>query len=392
MSIVIFIVGVMLFTFLVITHEYGHFIMARRNGVEVEAYVIYPPALYKRTTKAGWLFGIGILPLGAYVKLKGEHDSDTEPGTFGAASTWVKTKIMAAGVTINIATAIVLFAILAFTGMPQIVPNQYHVKGDFQLVSKQVLVTTVEPGSPAAKAGIKPQDEINDIAIPGRSPVAITSGDDLIALTPHFAGKKVLVYYTRAGHHYQASVQMRSNQAVQASIKSNHQIGYLGLDNPVDYTVQRSTWSSPIVAIGLSGQLVGLTFQGIGHALGGLGSLIAGIATGNNVARQNGQSSATNQLGGPIAIFYIMKNGSLLGLQFMLFIIAYLALILGFMNLLPIPALDGGRLWLMLGSRVLKKPISPKREEAINATGFLVLITLVILISIVDIQHFILHH
>src|SRR5581483_4164725 len=98
MSILVFIVGVILFTFLVISHEYGHFIMARRGGVEVERFVIYPPAIYKKKTKAGWLFGIGLLPVGGYVKLKGEHDADTEPGSFGAASTWIKTKIMAAGV------------------------------------------------------------------------------------------------------------------------------------------------------------------------------------------------------------------------------------------------------------------------------------------------------
>ena len=83
-----------------------------------------------------------------------------------------------------------------------------------------------------------------------------------------------------------------------------------------------------------------------------------------------------------------MKDGSLLGYQFMLFIIAIIALTLAIMNSLPLPALDGGRLWLMLASRALKKPISPQREELINAIGFVVLIGLVILITIVDIHRF----
>ena len=391
MSILVFVVGVILFTLLVITHEYGHFIFARRGGVEVERFVIYPPAIYKKKTKAGWLFGLGILPVGGYVKLKGEHDADTEPGSFGAASTWVKTKIMAAGVTINLITALILFTILAMVGLPQILPNQYHVHGVSQLVSSRVLITQVDKGSPADRAGLKPQDEIEDIGLPGYSPVGITSADQLIATTPHFAGTSVIIYYSRAGQEHQARATLLSKSVVEASRKTKNPKGYLGIYDPITYTVERSGWASPRVAAGLSVQLVELSFQGIGHALGGLGSLIAGLVTNNHVARANGQAAATEQVGGPIAIVELMLHGSLLGYQFMLFIIAYLALILGIMNLLPIPALDGGRLWLMLASRLVKKPISPKREEAINAVGFIILIGLMILISATDIQRFFLH-
>jgi regulator of sigma E protease len=82
----------------------------------------------------------------------------------------------------------------------------------------------------------------------------------------------------------------------------------------------------------------------------------------------------------------ILKNGSLLGYQFMLFIIAIISLTLAIMNILPIPALDGGRLWIMLASRRLKRPLSAKREEAINAAGFALLIALMILVTIVDVH------
>src|ERR1700710_3009268 len=131
MAILILVVGIILFISLVVVHEFGHFIAARRNGVEVEEFAIFfPPRLYKRKTKAGWLFTINALPLGGFVRLKGEHDSDTEPGTFGAASIWVKTKIMGAGVIMNLITALVLFTILALVGMPKLVDNQYSVKRD----------------------------------------------------------------------------------------------------------------------------------------------------------------------------------------------------------------------------------------------------------------------
>src|ERR1044071_4282268 len=103
MSIALLVVGILLFIGLVVVHEFGHFIMARRNGVKVEEFgIFFPPRLYKRKTKGGWLFSFNLIPLGGFVRLKGEHDSDTEPGTFGAATLWVKTKIMAAGVVMNL--------------------------------------------------------------------------------------------------------------------------------------------------------------------------------------------------------------------------------------------------------------------------------------------------
>src|SRR6266581_4953519 len=112
MGIFLLVIGILLFIGLVVVHEFGHFIAARRNGVEVEEFgIFFPPRLYRRKTKAGWDFTINLLPLGGFVRLKGEHDSDTKPGTFGAASLWVKSKIMAAGVAMNLVTALVLFTI-----------------------------------------------------------------------------------------------------------------------------------------------------------------------------------------------------------------------------------------------------------------------------------------
>jgi len=388
MSVLLLIVGIVLFIGLVVTHEYGHFIVARRNGVEVEEFsIFFPPRLYKRKTKAGWLFSIGALPLGGFVKLKGEHDSDTEPGTFGAASTRVKSKIMAAGVAVNLLTALVLLTILAVVGLPQLVPNQFTVKSDTQLLSQRVLIGDVQAGSPAAKAGLQPEDEITDISLPGYSPVGVTNANKLPNITKSFAGKTVNVYYVRASQEHDVRLTLLSKQVVAASQKTNNPKGYMGI-SPTQLTLQRSTWSAPIVAVGLSTQVTVLTFQGLGHALGGLGSLLAGLVTGNTTARQNGQTTATAQVAGPVGIFVIMKDGSLLGYQFMLLIVAIIALTLAIMNILPIPALDGGRLWIMLVSRLIKKPLSAKREEAINAAGFVLLIGLIILVTIVDVHRF----
>ncbi|HVX56740.1 MAG TPA: site-2 protease family protein, partial [Candidatus Saccharimonadales bacterium] len=237
------------------------------------------------------------------------------------------------------------------------------------------------------KAGLQAQDELDDIGLPGYSPVSVESSKKLPDVTKRFAGKKVIVYYTRAGENHEAQTTLLTTKEVDASKKTDNPKGYLGIV-PNDFIMHRSTWSAPIVAAGLSVQLTGLTFQGLGHALGGLGSLIAGAVTGNHTAREHGQTSASDQVSGPVGIFFILKSGSLIGYQFMLFIIAYISLTLAIMNILPIPALDGGRLWLTLISRGLKRPLSARREEMINAAGFVVLIGLIILITVVDVQRF----
>lgn len=388
MSILLLVVGICLLISLVVIHEFGHFIEARRAGVEVEEFgIFFPPRLYKRITKSGWIFSLNAVPLGGFVRLKGEHDSDTARGSFGAASLAAKSRIMVAGVAMNLVAALVLFTLIALIGMPKLIDNQFTIKSDTSLVSRETLVSYIEPGSPADKAGLKAQDQINDIALPGYSPVSIDRSSDLPRITKGFADKTVVIYYTREGHRHETRATLRSAGAVSAAAKTDNPKGYLGIV-PSDFTLQRSTWSAPVVAAGLSAQLTGLTFQGLGHALGGVGSLIAGTFTGNTTARQHGQTTASDQVAGPVGIFVILKNGTLIGYQFVLFIIAYISLMLAIMNILPIPALDGGRLWITLVARGLKRPLSARREEAVNAAGFAVLMGLIIVITVVDVKRF----
>jgi len=383
MGIFLLVVGIILFIGLVVVHELGHFIVARRGGVEVEEFgIFFPPRLWKKRMKGGYDFTINLLPLGGFVKLKGEHDSDTGKGSYGAAPTWTKTKIMLAGVGMNLAAALVLFTILAWVGMPRLVDNQFTVKSDTKIAQNHVLVGYIEPQSPAAKAGLQTRDDLKSIG--GEK---VTSADMLRDLTKQFAGQPTRVTYTRGGKTQAATVMFNSQKAVAASLKTNNPKGYLGVE-PTEYTLQRSTWSAPVVAVGLSAQLTGLTFQGLGHALAGLGGIIAGTFTGNHAARESAQTTASSQVSGPVGIFVILKDGSLLGYQFMLMIIAVISLTLAIMNVLPIPALDGGRLFVMLISRLFKKQISQRAEEAIYGTGFAVLMLLIVVITIVDIKRF----
>jgi regulator of sigma E protease len=287
----------------------------------------------------------------------------------------------------NQITALILFTGIALVGMTKLIDTQYTVKSDTTLVRQELFVGYVEPGSPADKAGLKGDDTLRALQQPGYSPVAVTTSKALPAITKSFAGKTVYVYYERHGHDAKTKITLNTTEVVEKSKKTNKPVGYLGI-SPSDFTLQRSTWSAPIVAVGLSAQITALTFQGLGHALAGLGSLIAGAVTGNTAARQHGQTTASSQVSGPVGIFVILQSGSALGYQYMLLIIAIISLTLAIMNILPIPALDGGRLWITLIARAFKRPLSARTEELVNVVGFVILISLVIAITFVDVHRF----
>jgi regulator of sigma E protease len=394
MQIFLFIVSILLFTSLVLIHEWGHFFIARRNGVEVEEFGLgFPPRAYSRKTKKGMILSLNWLPIGGFVKLKGEHDGDTRKGSFGAASLSTKTKILLAGVSMNLIAALVLLTILAAIGMPKLITSdqfsqdQFTVKSDTRVSKQETLAIYIEPNSPAQKTGLSSLDRIESLSN-GRQTIFTKSPDDLKAATSKFAGQQVTLTYWHSGQKQVKTTKLRSYAEVAPTLNTDHQKGYLGVE-PYNLVFTRSTWSSPIVAVGFTKQLTVLTFQGLGHALSGLGSLIAGATTGNHEARVNGQDQATSQVGGPVAIFKILWGTGSIGYQYMLAIIAIISLTLALFNVLPIPALDGGRLFLILVSRaVLKKPLSKLAEERIVATGMAVLLTLTVLITIVDVKRF----
>ena len=403
MSVLLLIVGLILFISLIIVHEFGHFIVARRNGVEVEEFgIFFPPHLYRKKMKSGFIFSINLIPLGGFVKLKGEHDSDTGVGTFGAASLWVKSKIMLAGVFMNLIVAIVILTIVALIGTPQLISNQFSIKSDSKVVNKSIYITYVEPKSPASLAGLKPNDQIIAIGPINQKLVYVNDVNVLPILTKQYAGQKVNILYEDINSNIKKTTAVlltdkivNQSQAVfikdYKSAKACQSItpakGYLGI-TPASYEIIRSTWSAPVEAVGLSAQATVLTFKGIGNALYGVGSIFAGFITNNQVARQNGECSASSQVNGPVGIFFLLKQSSVLGFQFLLTIIGLISLTLAIMNILPIPALDGGRFWLAIIFRLTKKPLTAKTEEMFNAIGFIVLLIIIALVTNIDIHRF----
>jgi regulator of sigma E protease len=369
MGVFLLILGLVLFIALVVVHEWGHFIAARRGGVEIEEFGIgFPPKVWGKKLKGGFEFTINALPLGGFVRLKGENDSDNEKGSFGAAPLWTKVKIMLAGVFMNLIVAFGLFTLLALIGMPKLVDNQYTVENDTKVVRSvenkgSVLIDKVVDNSPAAAGGLKAGDRI--VAVDGEK---VTQPKQVGDISAKKAGQKVPVTVERNGQQQQLEVQLNAQ---------NTGNGYLGIASKSGETgieLRRSTWSAPVVAGGVMGQFTELTYKGLGSAL-------ANLFKGDT-------KKASEQVSGPVGIVAILNKGSELGINFVLMIIAIISLTLALMNALPIPALDGGRLFVTLLFRAIKKPLNKGTEEWIHGTGFAALMLLFVLITIVDVKRF----
>lgn len=354
--------------------------MARRNGVEVEEFGLgFPPRAKILKKRKGTVYSLNWLPLGGFVKLKGEHDIDEEPGTFGAADTWVKIKIMLAGVVMNLASALVLLTLVALIGMPKIVENQSTIASDTQILSTPenegvIVVHEVAADSPAQAAGMEAEDEV--ISIAG---VVIDDLDQVGGSTSANAGQEVEIVFGRGEKVITETITLRDESPYLGVVTKSLESGL---------EIRRSTWSAPVVAIMVTRDFTVATMKGLGSALSGLGSLIAGAVTGNTEARSNGADEASNQVAGPVGIFAVLYQISQEGIGLVLFIIAVISLTLAIMNALPIPALDGGRLFVTLLFRAMKKPLKPALEEKIHGTGFAVLMLLFLVITVVDIRRF----
>ena len=374
--------GLFVLILLVVLHELGHAIVAKINGVKVEEFGIgFPPAAKKWKVKRSFLgedvtFSLNWLPLGGFVRLKGEYDSAKGEGTYGGSTFWVKTKILLAGVVMNWITAIVLFTILAVIGMPKILSNQVQLPFDTEVRRSPVAIAKVTPGSPADKAGLKVNDELIKI-----NSQPLTEAEKLPVITKQSSGKKVRVEYRRDGKESAVDVQLNDEKSAKES-------GYLGVISGQTEKMY-STWSAPIMGVATTGQLSYETLKGVGVLLAktahGLVGQIFGSAESKESARAD-LASVSGSVAGPIGILGVLFPSVVSsGIEQIIFVAALISLTLTVMNILPIPALDGGRWFTMTIFRLFKKDLTKEREENIQATGMLILLILTILVTISDV-------
>lgn len=378
------VLGLLILVLLVVAHELGHGIVARRNGVVVEEFGIgFPPKAWGKKIKQSVLgknvlFTLNWLPLGGFVKLQGEHDSATKKGDYGAASYWVKTKILLAGVAMNWIIAAVLMSGLALIGLPKIIPNQFSLANDTTITSSPLTTVTVAEGSAAEKAGIKPHDTLLKL-----NGIPLDSPQTLQKLTAKHKGQKVDILYTRGGVDSTAQVMLRSD--------NSDGRGYLGI-GPGQREEIRATWSAPIVGVGTTMQLTWVSLEGTAKIAWDALKGFVGSLSFDQKAREDGNRelvTVSESVAGPVGILgVIFPQAQQAGLKQLTFLTAIISLSLAVMNALPIPALDGGRWWTMTIFKLLRKPLTKEREEAIQTVGFLFLIGLVILVTWADVGKF----
>ncbi|HRJ06587.1 MAG TPA: M50 family metallopeptidase [Candidatus Saccharibacteria bacterium] len=374
--------GLIILVLLVVIHELGHAIVARRNGVVVEEFGIgFPPKAWAKKLKQSILgknvlLSINWLPLGGFVKLQGEHDSADKPGDYGKATYWQKTKILLAGVLMNWVAAAVIFTLLAFVGLPKVLPNQFSVPSDTKTTQEPLKVATIENNSPAKDAGLKVNDEI--LLINGNT---MDTSTELSDTTKANRGKTVQVTYSRSGNEATVPVTLRG--------KTTPTQGYLGVRTSQRLSEIQATWSAPIVGVGTTIQLTGETFKGLGNLVANLAHGIGSRFSGDEAVRKAGDQAlgdASASVSGPVGILgVIFPQMQQAGLKPLLLLTAIISLSLAVMNVLPIPALDGGRWFTMTVFRLLKKPLTKEREEKIQTIGFMVLLGLIVLVTVADV-------
>lgn len=362
---------------LVFVHELGHFAVARYFKVACDEFGFgFPPrlcGLYKRqgkwvrvwggreiTDHDSTVYSLNCIPLGGFVKIKGENDNGNhDSDSFGAQVIWKRALILSAGVIMNVILAwFILFCAFAITGLPESYDqSQAHLK-NYQ--DPRIQITSVIADSPAETGGIKAGDII--VSIDGQNFASTADIQNFIKTkldTP-------VIYQVRRGNQFLSKELTPRKLSVSASEEI---IGVgVGLDQiaTVRYPWYRAIYQAAISVYMLLAMIIIGLWQFFAK-------LFQGQASGQAVA-------------GPIGIYGITGQMVDLGLAYVLQFSAALSVNLAVLNILPIPALDGGRLFFLLIEKIRGKVMNRQLEMIFNNVFFLLLIIMIVFVSIADIS------
>ena len=336
---------------IVFVHEFGHLVAAKRNGIIVEEFGFgYPPRLIKLFERDGTVYSINAIPFGGFARMRGEDDP-TQPGSFAAASRLGRAVTLLAGPLMNIALAIVLFAALALAqGLPD-------------TSRPGTVVVGVVEDSAAAAGGIRTGDRF--VAADG---AAINSYDDITRFTASRAGQPVAYTIMRGERFGKGGQTLVFTVTPQPNEEGQGKLGvYLGLP-----TRPAKIWEAAGAGFSSTWNIISATFTIPANLIregkplkdfGFVGPVGIAVTTGSVVRQASSEGS--------LAIL----------IQF----IAILSTALGLTNLLPLPALDGGRLMFVLLETIRRRRIEPAHEGLVHLIGFGLLLVLVALLSVREI-------
>ncbi|MBU1557913.1 site-2 protease family protein [Patescibacteria group bacterium] len=348
---------------LILVHELGHFLAAKKLGMRVDEFGIgFPPRLFS-FKKGETEYSINLIPLGGFVKIFGEDpDLESISGSDSSRSLvnkprWAQAIVMSAGVIFNIIFAWILISIGLMSGMPMSVDqfNQEDIK------DASVVLVGVMEDSPAFESGLKVGDKILFMES-GDDSLQNFNSDEMKEFISNHGGQEIDLLYKRG----KTESAFATVIPVDGIIGEQYAIG-INMDNigTVQFLPHVALWE------GLK-----LTFGLIASIVVGLFALIASLVQG---------TGDLSQVTGPVGIVGLVGNAAEFGFIYLLSFTAFISINLAVLNSIPFPALDGGRLLFIIIESVIRKNIKPVIANSLNLIGFVLLITLMAAVTFNDI-------
>jgi len=357
------IVFILVLGVLVFVHEAGHFVVAKWTGMRVDEFAIgFPPRIFS-VTRGETAYSLNAIPFGGYVKIHGEQPEEEvhDPRAFGAKPVLSRIAVMLAGVVMNLLLAFVLLTIAFSVGFSSIGQDLSQVKGS-KITHSEVYVGQVLVGSAAQKAGLVAGDTITQIKANGTT-TSITAPEQLQKLTADLQ---------KAGT-FSATLTYRHNgKDVTTPVTLAASGPPLGVGIVVVDTIRVPFYRAPLVALKEMRLIIELTWQALSSFAGKL--------------VQHGQLDPN--VTGPVGIYQATATATKQGFSAVLFLVIALSVNLALLNILPIPALDGGKIFFLLLELIARRRVvSEKIEQYASLIGFSALIILIIILSARDILH-----
>lgn len=339
---------------LILAHEFGHFIVAKISGIAVEEFAFgFPPRLISKKYK-DTLYSINLIPLGGYVKLLGEESESGDHRSFSKKPVWKRFSVVIAGVIMNILLAAILFSIGFKIGMSPITLDPSTLGG---VQKPYIIITNVLDNTAASKAKLKAGDKIESITINGEN-FSIQTPEQVQELTALYKGKNIILNLSQDGKNIQKNITLGEGEI------------------PLGVGLARSA----IVKLSIS-ESIKVAFTETFNIIGAIGKFM-----GNLFVNLFGKGVIPPDVAGPVGIYTLTAEASRLGLSFVLQLTALLSINLAVLNILPIPALDGGRaVFIILEGIFRKKIIRQNVETIIHTIGFILLLVLLLAITVRDI-------
>lgn len=361
------IVTIVMFLLLITIHEFGHFIAAKAVGIKVLEFAVgMGPAILKKQ-KGETLYSVRVLPIGGYCKMDGEDSESTDERGFSAKPVWARIIVVTAGAALNIVLGFVLSAvIIANSGM----------------FSTNV-VDTVDVNSYLAEAGVQSGDKI--VGFNGKH---ISFFEDLALYTSEMkADDNVELTIKRGGEKMKVSVKPSVQKVVYEytdtgvsviqsvnGVEDRQFIKYGAELKKTDEMVGTKTESEGVI-LGFVPVREKVTILNVIPEAAKFTVYVVKLVYTMFFRMITGGVSV-NQLSGPVGVVTVMNEAVKIGFINVIYIVALITINLGVFNLLPLPALDGGRLFFMLVELVRGKPIPPEKEGIVHTVGFVLLMLL----------------